>query len=104
MPPSRREFLRRVLGAGLAAPGLHLAAGRAEAAPAQRFPDLARHFIVEYYPWYGTDPMRHWDAEDRVPPDDVATNYYPRSGPTTRAPPRRSNGTRGGSSRAAPAR
>jgi hypothetical protein len=86
MPSSRRSFLRSLLGAGLAGPVLHLAAPRAHAAAAtsslaQRFPDLARHFIFEYYPWYGTDPMRHWDAEDRVPPDDLATNYYPALGP-----------------------
>jgi hypothetical protein len=85
-PPSRRSFLRGLVGAGFAGPALHLAAPRAHAAAAtsslaQRFPDLARHFVFEYYPWYGTDPMRHWDAEDRVPPDDIATNYYPALGP-----------------------
>jgi glycosyl hydrolase family 99 len=84
-PSSRRDFLGRLWRAGLALPAAHLTAGRALAAPRtdlpSRFPDLARHFVFEYYPWYGTDPMRHWDAEDRVPPDDIATNYYPHLGP-----------------------
>jgi hypothetical protein len=45
-----------------------------------RFPDLRRRFVFEYYPWYGADPYRHWDAEDRVPPHDVAAPYMPRLG------------------------
>src|SRR5688500_12528570 len=29
---------------------------------AQRFPDLRRHFIFEYYPWWGGPPLyEHWD-------------------------------------------
>jgi len=45
-----------------------------------RFPDLRRRFIFEYYPWYGRDPWRHWDAEDRTPPSDLAAPYMPRLG------------------------
>jgi glycosyl hydrolase family 99 len=73
---------RRFLGAGLAA-----AAGLCLPAPAWtaplralRIPDLRRRFVFEYYPWYGADPFRHWDAEDRVPPADVAAPYMPRLG------------------------
>jgi hypothetical protein len=50
-------------------------------APLSRFPDLRRHFIFEYYPWYGTDPFVHWDQWDRVPPSDIAATSVPRLGP-----------------------
>jgi len=46
----------------------------------QRFPDLRSRFVFEYYPWYGADPFVHWDQWDRVPPDDLASNYVPRLG------------------------
>jgi hypothetical protein len=48
---------------------------------ASRFPDLRRHFVFEYYPWYGAAPWVHWDQWDRVPPDDIASHYVPRLGP-----------------------
>jgi hypothetical protein len=48
---------------------------------ASRFADLRRHFVFEYYPWYGTCPFRHWDQWDRVPPEDIAARYYPFLGP-----------------------
>jgi hypothetical protein len=47
----------------------------------RRFPDLRRHFVFEYYPWYGTNPWRHWDEAGRVPPTDIASNYMPALGP-----------------------
>jgi hypothetical protein len=48
---------------------------------AERFPDLRRHFIFEYYPWYGGPPLyEHWDQWERVPPLDLGTNYVPRLG------------------------
>jgi hypothetical protein len=47
----------------------------------ERFPDLRRHFVFEYYPWYAADPYRHWDQYDRVPPIDIAANYVPSLGP-----------------------
>jgi hypothetical protein len=78
---------RRFLGAGLAATaGLLLPGSSAASSPAglralrARFPDLRRRFIFEYYPWYGRDPWRHWDAEDRTPPFDLAAPYMPRLG------------------------
>src|SRR5262245_41866688 len=48
----------------------------AQAAPAlaQRFSDLRRHFVFEYYPWYRADPWFHWDQWERRPPDDIAAN------------------------------
>src|SRR5919201_1664312 len=45
-----------------------------------RFSDLPRHFIFEYYPWYRADPWFHWDAEERRPPIDLASNYMPQLG------------------------
>jgi Glycosyl hydrolase family 99 len=43
----------------------------------ERFADLPRHFIFEYYPWYARDPWRHWNEAGRRPPDDLATEYFP---------------------------
>jgi len=83
--PSRREFLLALGAAGLgvcAAPVV----GTAQAQPGRarllnnRFRDLRRHFVFEYYPWYETSPYRHWDQANRNPPVDVASNYMPRLG------------------------
>jgi hypothetical protein len=41
------------------------------------FKDLRRHFAFEYYPWYGTNPWRHWDQSDRHPPVDIAASSMP---------------------------
>lgn len=46
-----------------------------------RFADLRRHFIFEYYPWYRADPWWHWNQWDRDPPDDIAASAVPRLGP-----------------------
>lgn len=48
---------------------------------AGRFPDLARHFLFEYYPWYHDDPWRHWQEQQRQPPFDISANHYPALGP-----------------------
>lgn len=45
-----------------------------------RFRDLRRHFVFEYYPWYGTNPFVHWNQWDRRPPVDLASNTVPRLG------------------------
>jgi len=47
----------------------------------QRFRDLRRHFVFEYYPWYSRDPWLHWNEADREPPYDIASNYVPLLGP-----------------------
>jgi hypothetical protein len=86
----RRTFLRGLVGAGTVS-ALH--ARHAQAAPwpagprpqggtlASRFPDLARHFAFEYYPWYGGAPAyAHWSDLGRRPPLDLATRYLPRLG------------------------
>jgi glycoprotein endo-alpha-1,2-mannosidase len=37
-----------------------------------------------YYPWYATSAhdgaYRHWSQRDHVPPDDIASSYYPARG------------------------
>jgi hypothetical protein len=77
--PGRRRFLGSGLAAaaGLLLPSSAAAASSDLRALRARFPDLRRRFIFEYYPWYGRDPWRHWDAEDRVPAADVAAPYMP---------------------------
>jgi hypothetical protein len=49
--------------------------------PGSAFRDLRRHFVFEYYPWYGTDPWFHWNESGRVPPADIAASSYPLLGP-----------------------
>jgi hypothetical protein len=69
-PPGKRPRGPRPLADDPPAPGL-----------ATRFPDLRRHFLYEYYPWYGGPPhYEHWDFWDRRPPDDLASPYVPRLG------------------------
>ena len=45
-----------------------------------RFRDIRRHFVFDYYPWYAADPFRHWTQWDRVPPVDLAANTMPLMG------------------------
>ena len=54
---------------------------RAERTLNERFADLRRHFVFEYYPWYAASPYIHWNQDGRVPPIDVASNYMPLLGP-----------------------
>lgn len=44
------------------------------------FRDLRRHFIFEYYPWYQSAPVRHWDEGSRKPPNDLAGFAFPALG------------------------
>jgi hypothetical protein len=46
-----------------------------------RFPDLRRHFIFEYYPWYASEPWLHWNDAERQPPYDIAAHAVPLLGP-----------------------
>src|SRR5215218_2974824 len=96
---SRRAFLATSARAGLGAmaaswafPGSADAAAGPPLAPApsrapaltlaQRFSDLRRHFIFDFYPWYGGPPgYLHWDYLERRPPLDLSSNYLPRLGP-----------------------
>ena len=81
---SRRGFLSSALmaGAGLAVSRVDCQAGQLQARRTlrERFLDLSRHFIFEYYPWYGRDPYRHWDQSGHRPPTDLASNYVPKMG------------------------
>ena len=43
----------------------------------QRYRDPRRHFVFEYYPWYATDPVRHWNQWRRRPPLDIAASSMP---------------------------
>jgi len=81
MKLSRRAFLSTAAAAGA---GLMVCPTAVAQAPlvgqrplSDRFADLPRHFIFEYYPWYSSSPWVHWDASDRRPPIDVASNYMP---------------------------
>jgi glycoprotein endo-alpha-1,2-mannosidase len=80
---SRRAFVGSLMtgAAGLAAGRVDLRARQlAPQTLAERFPDLARHFIFEYYPWYTTDPFRHWNEAGHRPPIDLASHYVPALG------------------------
>lgn len=46
-----------------------------------RFPDLRRHFVFEYYPWYASNPWQHWNDAERQPPYDIAAHAMPLLGP-----------------------
>ena len=88
MPPrvSRRSFVRStaLATAGIATGGplaRQALAGQGERRSfLERFPDLRRHFLFEYYPWYRTDPWEHWDEAGRKPPGEIASNYVPALG------------------------
>jgi hypothetical protein len=94
---SRRAFLRSLSAVAIARTDLRLAdlADVSRVAPPieppappvdlsalgaalrPRFSDLRRHFLFEYYPWYGVHPWRHWNQWDRVPPLDIAAMSVP---------------------------
>jgi hypothetical protein len=82
MPVSRRSFLTTsaFAAAGAALTPARLAGRQRRPSPLDRFSDLRRHFLFEYYPWYRTDPWEHWDEWGRRPPSDIATNYMPALG------------------------
>jgi len=46
-----------------------------------RFPNLRRHFVFEYYPWYETNPYLHWAEKGHVPPHGIASTMMPALGP-----------------------
>ena len=82
---SRRAFVQ---SAALATAGVLTGPSPAPAAFAlqrrqpltDRFSDLKRHFVFEYYPWYRADPWEHWNEAGRNPPEDLASNYVPALG------------------------
>jgi hypothetical protein len=47
----------------------------------RKYTDLRRHFVFEYYPWYATNPWRHWNHPDRQAPAGIATTSMPKLGP-----------------------
>src|SRR5512145_2492096 len=77
-PMSRRRFLGTCARAGLACAFPWPPRPRTLV---ERFPDLRRHFVFEYYPWYGGPPgYEHWRQWDRAPPHDLGSRYLPRLG------------------------
>src|SRR5262245_47329969 len=69
--PRRESSLLALLRAGgsLPPPAPLLRRASVPGTPlALRYPDLARHFVFEYYPWYASDPFRHWQQDGRQPP------------------------------------
>src|SRR4051812_975601 len=76
---TRRESMRLAGAAGAALTGVDVRA-LAPRGPLDRFGDLPRHFVFEYYPWFAVDPYRHWDEGGRVPPIDLGSNYVPKLG------------------------
>ncbi len=85
---TRRDFLSHGLRAGAAvaaSPWLARAAKAASPGLADLrrvYPDLERHYVFEYYPWYGGPPdYEHWDYLERRPPLDLSTRYVPKLGP-----------------------
>jgi len=42
-----------------------------------RFSDLHRHFVFEYYPWYDGTTGRHWSDAERNPPAEIAAGSLP---------------------------
>lgn len=94
MQLTRRAFLGSCLAAtaGGAAPSLarqpsEILKGKPGVIPVQwerlgeilraRHRDPRRLFAFEYYPWYATDPVRHWQAWGRTPPVDIAASSLP---------------------------
>ena len=87
-PRTRRDFLRQGVAAGAALAATPLGTAFAQTPPPGLadlrglYPDLERHFLFEYYPWYGGPPTyEHWTYEDRHPPLDIASRYMPKLGP-----------------------
>jgi len=92
---SRRRFLHGLGAAVAASPTLLNAWQNGDSAPSldwrsiqrrlaaigtrvrQRYRDPRRHFIFEYYPWYGTSPWRHWDGSGRTPPVELSASSLP---------------------------
>jgi hypothetical protein len=84
---TRRDFLSQGLRAGAALATSPLVGAAAQAAPPalgdlrRLYRDLGRHFVFEYYPWYGGPPAyEHWDYLERRPPLDLSTRYMPKLG------------------------
>jgi hypothetical protein len=46
-----------------------------------RYPNLRRHFVFEYYPWYETNPYFQWAGKDLSPPYQIASTMMPALGP-----------------------
>ena len=82
MPPvSRRSFVQTAaLATGALITGTSSVDAQRRLPLAERYSDLRRHFVFEYYPWYRTDPWEHWPEGGHHPPADFGSNYLPALG------------------------
>ena len=74
---NRRTFLRSAAAAAVGTIDRSFVFAAPRSVLARSFADLPRHFIFEYYPWYGANPVEHWNQDGRRPPVDLASNYMP---------------------------
>src|SRR6266516_3172715 len=79
---SRRSFLgsSALAAAGALTRGPFVFAAQRRPPLADRYSDLRRHFLFEYYPWYRTDPWEHWPEGGHHPPADFGSNFVPALG------------------------
>jgi hypothetical protein len=73
---------RRIFGVGVCIASLAAGSAAAYTVPGQ--PNSTAHVHVFFYPWYGNPTTDgswiHWNQAGHSPPDDVASNYYPKLG------------------------
>src|SRR5437764_8618969 len=78
---SRRSFVQTAaLATGALIAGPSSADAQRRLPLAERYSDLRRHFVFEYYPWYRTDPWEHWPEGGHHPPADFGANFVPALG------------------------
>jgi glycoprotein endo-alpha-1,2-mannosidase len=79
MIPQAMPRLLLCVIAALALPAAAVSASSPSAAP-----QLDARVVAFYYPWYGTPALEgmyeHWSQDGHVPPDDIASSYYPARG------------------------
>jgi len=77
LPRFDRLTLERIVPEGFA----RARAPQPIAALRAAFPNLRRHFVFEYYPWYETNPYTHWAEKGHTPPFGIASTMMPALGP-----------------------
>lgn len=79
---SRREFVRAAAAGSVGALACGSSVLEAQRRPplVDRFSDIRRHFLFEYYPWYRADPWEHWPEGGHHPPADFGSNFVPALG------------------------
>jgi len=77
LPRFDRRTLERIVPEGFA----RIHAPEPITALRAAFPNLRRHFVFEYYPWYETEPYFHWAEKGHTPPFGIASTMMPALGP-----------------------